>query len=155
MTTREKTLLKPIRFHGYMRMTSRAQHEKRNGGREGCGKDAPWKSPKADFPTELGNPAKNAGFPLFTQPRLLLGSLSLWTHWLRPKPTKMAPFLTGVDTHDPLLSAARVDVGVLPTNAPGISPQTDLQLRYRGRSPTDTRRRDATSNSRRTRPGMS
>jgi transposase InsO family protein len=30
----------------------------------GCGKAAPWKSPKADFPTALGNPAKSAGFPL-------------------------------------------------------------------------------------------
>jgi hypothetical protein len=24
----------------------------------------PWKSPKADFPTALGNPAQSAGFPL-------------------------------------------------------------------------------------------
>jgi hypothetical protein len=31
---------------------------------EGCGKDAPWKSPKAGFPTELGNPAQGARFPL-------------------------------------------------------------------------------------------
>jgi len=31
----------------------------------GCGKDAPWKSLKAGFSTELGNPAKSAGFPLF------------------------------------------------------------------------------------------
>ncbi len=30
----------------------------------GCGKDAPWKSPQAGFPTELGNPARHAGFPL-------------------------------------------------------------------------------------------
>ena len=30
----------------------------------GCGKDAPWKSPKPGFSTELGNPADNAGFPL-------------------------------------------------------------------------------------------
>jgi hypothetical protein len=30
----------------------------------GRGKDAPWKSPKADFSTELGNPAEGAGFPL-------------------------------------------------------------------------------------------
>ncbi|MGB9239540.1 MAG: hypothetical protein WCC19_12075, partial [Terriglobales bacterium] len=29
------------------------------------GKDAPWESPKNDFPTALGNPAKCAGFPLF------------------------------------------------------------------------------------------
>ena len=35
---------------------------------EGCGKDAPWKSPKAGFPTELGNPAKSAGFPLSHTP---------------------------------------------------------------------------------------
>ncbi len=32
--------------------------------RTGCGKDARWKSHKADFPTSLGNPAKTAGFPL-------------------------------------------------------------------------------------------
>src|ERR1019366_4128360 len=31
----------------------------------GRGKDAPWKSPKTDFPSALGNPAKCAGFPLF------------------------------------------------------------------------------------------
>jgi hypothetical protein len=37
----------------------------------GYGKDAPWKSP-LDFPTLLGNPAKAAGFPLSTQPLLLL-----------------------------------------------------------------------------------
>jgi hypothetical protein len=43
----------------YMRMTGSAQHEKRNGRRKGCGKDAPWKSLKADFSTSLGNPAKN------------------------------------------------------------------------------------------------
>jgi hypothetical protein len=30
----------------------------------GCGKDAQWKSPNTDFPTELGNPAQYAGFPL-------------------------------------------------------------------------------------------
>jgi len=35
----------------------------------GRGKDARWKSHKADFPIELGNPAKkNAGFPLFHRP---------------------------------------------------------------------------------------
>lgn len=31
---------------------------------ESCGKDAPWKSLKSDFPTALGNPAEAAGFPL-------------------------------------------------------------------------------------------
>ena len=30
----------------------------------GWGKDAPWESPQAGFSTELGNPAKGAGFPL-------------------------------------------------------------------------------------------
>lgn len=35
---------------------------------EGCGKAAPWKSPKAGFPTELGNPAHTAGFPLSHTP---------------------------------------------------------------------------------------
>ncbi len=29
-----------------------------------CGKGAPWKSQKSDFPTALGNPAEPAGFPL-------------------------------------------------------------------------------------------
>ena len=42
--------------------------------RNGCGKAAPWKSPKPDFSTALGNPAKCAGFPLCPQPpRRLLG----------------------------------------------------------------------------------
>src|ERR1039458_6685045 len=39
-------------------------HLNRKRGEERCGKDAPWKSPKADFSTALGNPAQNAGFPL-------------------------------------------------------------------------------------------
>jgi hypothetical protein len=34
----------------------------------GGGKDAPWKSPKADFSTALGNPANNAGFQLSHRP---------------------------------------------------------------------------------------
>ena len=62
-------------LQSYMRKTGGEQCEKRIGRGEGCGKDAPWKSPKADLSTSLGNPAKNAGFPLFTQPRLLLDSL--------------------------------------------------------------------------------
>ncbi len=32
------------------------------------GKDAPWKSPTADFSTALGNPAESAGFPLSHRP---------------------------------------------------------------------------------------
>ena len=32
--------------------------------------------------------------------------------------------------HDPLLCAAGVGIDVLPRSAPGISPQTDQQLRY-------------------------
>jgi hypothetical protein len=58
-------------------MIGSEQYEKRNARGEGCEKDAPWKSPKADFSTSLGNSAKNAGFPLFTQPRLLRDILSL------------------------------------------------------------------------------
>src|SRR5579871_173664 len=46
-------------------------------------------------------------------------------------------------THDPLLSAARVDADVLPTNGPRISPQTDWLLPYRDRSPIYTRHPDA------------
>ena len=38
----------------------KVQRDRRNGG----GKAAPWKSPKPDFPTELANPAKSAGFAL-------------------------------------------------------------------------------------------
>ena len=37
-------------------------------GATGCGKDARWKSQKADFPTPLGNPANPAGFPLSHSP---------------------------------------------------------------------------------------
>ena len=40
----------------------------KNGGATGYGKDARWKSPKADFPTSLGNPANRAGFPLSHSP---------------------------------------------------------------------------------------
>jgi hypothetical protein len=36
----------------------------KNDGAKGCGKDAGWKSQKADFPAPLGNPANPAGFPL-------------------------------------------------------------------------------------------
>ena len=43
----------------------------------GCGKDARWKSQKADFPTSLGNPANCAGFPL---------SHSHYGCWLNLKP---------------------------------------------------------------------
>src|SRR5260370_35971456 len=40
----------------------------KNDGATDCGKAARWKSPKADFPTSLGNPAKNAGLPLSHSP---------------------------------------------------------------------------------------
>src|SRR5215467_10853061 len=43
----------------------------------GCGKDARWKSQKADFPTSFGNPANCAGFPL---------SHSYYGCWLNLKP---------------------------------------------------------------------
>ena len=41
---------------------------RKNDGATGCGKDAGWKSQKADFPTPLGNPANPAGFPLSHSP---------------------------------------------------------------------------------------
>jgi hypothetical protein len=41
---------------------------KNRAGGKGCGKAARWKSQKADFPPALGNPAKNAGFPLSHSP---------------------------------------------------------------------------------------
>jgi len=40
--------------------TERTKSSQPNGG----GKDAPWKSRKTDFSPPLGNPAKDAGFPL-------------------------------------------------------------------------------------------
>jgi hypothetical protein len=43
-------------------------HRKRLQPDKGCGKDAPWKNLKPGFPTELGNPAQNAGFPLSHTP---------------------------------------------------------------------------------------
>ena len=39
-------------------------HANQFAGAESCGKGARWKSPKTDFSTSLGNPAKNAAFPL-------------------------------------------------------------------------------------------
>src|SRR5262249_38186037 len=59
-------------FHHYARSSaSRALQCRRSGFGEtknrrawGCGKDAWRKSPKADFPATLGNPAPSAGFPL-------------------------------------------------------------------------------------------
>ena len=47
-----------------LRRARRSDPQPETGGRQGRGKDAGWKSPKADFPTPRGNPAKCAGFPL-------------------------------------------------------------------------------------------
>jgi hypothetical protein len=41
---------------------------RKNVGATGCGKGARWKSPKTDFPTSFGNPAKSAGSPLSQSP---------------------------------------------------------------------------------------
>ena len=40
-----------------LRRARRSAAQPETGGRQGRGKDAGWKSPKADFPTPLGNPA--------------------------------------------------------------------------------------------------
>jgi hypothetical protein len=79
-------------------MTGGTQYEKRNGRGEGCGKDAPWKSPKADFSTSLGNPAKTRDSHFSHSLDCCWILFAWWTHWLRPKPAKMAPFITGPDT---------------------------------------------------------
>ncbi len=42
----------------------RSAESKPNGRGNGCGKAAPWKSPKTDFSTALGNRAHDARFPL-------------------------------------------------------------------------------------------
>ncbi len=48
----------------YQLANRRRSPKTERGGEKGCGKAAPWKSPKTDFSTPLGNPAKSAGFPL-------------------------------------------------------------------------------------------
>ena len=52
---------------GPLRPAGKAAAGKQNAARAGCGKAARWKSP-TDFPTALGNPAKEAGFPLSHSP---------------------------------------------------------------------------------------
>jgi hypothetical protein len=52
-------------------------------GATGCGKDAGWKSQKADFPTPLGNPANPAGFPLSHSPGGGYGRLKIEIPFLR------------------------------------------------------------------------
>ena len=47
-----------------LRRARQSYPQPQTGGRQGRGKDAPWKSQTTDFPTALGNPAKYAGFPL-------------------------------------------------------------------------------------------
>jgi len=48
----------------YQLANRRQSPKTERGGKKGCGKAAPWKSPKTDFSTPLGNPAIPAGFPL-------------------------------------------------------------------------------------------
>jgi len=55
----------------------------------GRGKDAPWKSPKADFSTELGNPAEGAGFPLSHRPDGC-GCVTTTTTSENPNPEKVS-----------------------------------------------------------------
>jgi putative transposase len=55
----------------------------------GRGKDARWKSPKADFPTELGNPAEGAGFPLSHRPDGC-GCVTTTTTSENPNPEKVS-----------------------------------------------------------------
>ena len=55
-------------------------------GKEGCGKDAPWKTLNGEFPTALGNPADGAGFPLFHSHGG--GALSLNNEILKPESPK-------------------------------------------------------------------
>ena len=63
----------PSLTHGPHRLgrytaAGQATARRQNAGATGCGKDARWKSHKADFPTSLGNPANPAGFPLSHSP---------------------------------------------------------------------------------------
>ncbi len=53
---------------GHYRSDGLVLPQKNDAGAKGCGKDASRKSQKADFPSKLGNPAKNAGFPLSHSP---------------------------------------------------------------------------------------
>src|SRR6516165_12555761 len=81
-----------------MRMIGGEQYEKRNTRGEGCGKDAPWKSPKADFSTSLGNPAKTRDSHFSHSLDCYWILFPWWTHWCRPKPAELAPFITGPNT---------------------------------------------------------
>src|ERR1700694_4941190 len=56
-----------------MILSMQPNNENSKPAARGCGKAAPWKSPKKDFPTSLGNPHTPRGFPLSAQPQLLLG----------------------------------------------------------------------------------
>jgi hypothetical protein len=53
---------------------------------------------KQTFPRSLEIPQRTRDSHFSHSLDCYWGSLCLWTHWLRPKPTKMAPFLTGVDS---------------------------------------------------------
>ena len=53
---------------GTIHGAGRGPGDDENASATGCGKDAGWKSHKADFPTPLGNPANSAGFPLSHRP---------------------------------------------------------------------------------------
>src|SRR5262249_7769758 len=65
----------PQRIGHYRAEGAAGQRKKRRA--TSCGKDAPWKSPKPDFSTSLGNPANPAGFPL---------SHSYGCYWVNLKP---------------------------------------------------------------------
>ncbi len=52
----------------YQLANRRGSPKTERGGEKGCGKAAPWKSPKTDFSTPLGNPANPAGFSLSHSP---------------------------------------------------------------------------------------
>jgi len=52
---------------------------------------------KQTFPRSLEIPQRTRDSHFSHSLDCYCGCLCLWTHWLRPKPAKMAPFLTGVD----------------------------------------------------------
>ena len=54
----------PHRVGRWTAKTETQGDEEESAAKQSCGKAAPWKPLKNAVPTALGNPAKNAGFPL-------------------------------------------------------------------------------------------
>src|SRR5215813_15597880 len=90
---REKqTLLKP-----YMRMMGRAQLKNATAAAKAVEKTLREKVEKQTFPLRLEIPQTTRDSHFSHSLDYCWIFLAWWTYWLRPKPTKMAPFITGAE----------------------------------------------------------